>query len=393
MSGLQSSGNRTGTKSAHGLSLWVFYLKSTPALLIFYLLLVASVLLTSAALVANSRQVMQEQAVSEQAQRETARRQIEIVALVGAAVMAVGLFATSLVARQITEPVIQIAKAAAALQAGEFHPGMLSGIAKHSGELGQAARIFEDMAREVSARDRRLSLMRYVIPVGVSLSAERDFNRLLETIVFEAQKLCNADAGTLYLLAEDQTLQFVIVRNTSLGITMGGTSGNVISFPSLRLYDPATGMPNHNNVATHSALTGVRTNIPDAYHAEGFDFSGTKAFDARTGYRSTSFLTIPLKGDDQKVIGVLQLINAIEAGSGEIVAFAPDDVIESLVLLAYGALSAYIREQSLRNEIEKLRIEIDAASQAREVAEITESDYFQQLQQKVRLLRGRESAR
>jgi len=265
------------------------------------------------------------------------------------------------------------------------HPSKLQ---KESGLSGHTTSILEEMAREVAARDRRLKLLRSVIPIGVKLSAERDFNRLLETIVIEAQLLCNADAGTLYLKTDDDMLRFVVIRNNSLDISAGGTTGREITFPLLRLYDE-NGNPNHNNVATYAALSHTRVIIADAYDAEGFDFSGTKAFDARTGYRSKSFLTIPLEGEDKEVIGVLQLINAKDPETGEITSFDPDEVIESLVLLAYAALSAYIREESLRQEIEKLRIEIDLVKQERQVAEITETEYFQMLQRKVDELKGR----
>jgi len=265
------------------------------------------------------------------------------------------------------------------------HPSKLQ---KESGLSGHTTSILEEMAREVAARDRRLKLLRSVIPIGVKLSAERDFNRLLETIVIEAQLLCNADAGTLYLKTDDDMLRFVVIRNNSLDISAGGTTGREITFPLLRLYDE-NGNPNHHNVATYAALSHTRVIIADAYDAEGFDFSGTKAFDARTGYRSKSFLTIPLEGEDKEVIGVLQLINAKDPETGEITSFDPDEVIESLVLLAYAALSAYVREESLRQEIEKLRIEIDLVKQERQVAEITETEYFQMLQRKVDELKGR----
>ena len=63
-------------------------------------------------------------------------------------------------------------------------------------------------------------------------------------------------------------------------------------------------------VAAYAALTGKTVNIPDAYTAEGFDFSGTRNFDKKTGYRSKSFLTVPMKNHENEIIGVLQLINA-----------------------------------------------------------------------------------
>jgi HD-GYP domain-containing protein (c-di-GMP phosphodiesterase class II) len=74
-------------------------------------------------------------------------------------------------------------------------------------------------------------------------------------------------------------------------------------------------------VAAYAAITGNTVNIADAYAAQGFDFSGTRQFDARTGYRSQSFLTVPMKNHEGEVIGVLQLINAIDAPSGQVVPF------------------------------------------------------------------------
>ncbi|HJV10292.1 MAG TPA: phosphohydrolase, partial [Burkholderiales bacterium] len=125
--------------------------------------------------------------------------------------------------------------------------------------------------------------------IGASLSAERDINRLLELILAAAKSITGADGGTLYRVADDKTLRFEIVRTTSLRYYLGGTSGNPVPFYPIQLY--RDGEPNHSMVAAHSALTGKTVNIADAYGAEGFDFSGTRAFDAKTGYRSKSFLT------------------------------------------------------------------------------------------------------
>ncbi|WP_142847892.1 HD family phosphohydrolase [Telmatospirillum sp. J64-1] len=151
---------------------------------------------------------------------------------------------------------------------------------------------------------------RKVIELGIALSAERDKARLIETILMGAKEMTRADGGTLYLRTDDeQGLRFAIMRNDSLNIAMGGTTGAEIPYPPLSLFD-AEGRPNHHNVATHTALNGKTVNIADAYSAEDFDFSGTKAFDERTGYRSQSFLTVPLRNHKNEVIGVLQLINA-----------------------------------------------------------------------------------
>lgn len=104
-----------------------------------------------------------------------------------------------------------------------------------------------------------------------------------------------------------------------------------------------------------------------------------------------SFLTVPLKRNGGAVIGVLQLLNALERETGAVVPFesAMQPIIESLSLLAAAALDAYLREQLLRAEIRELHIQIDEGKKARQVEEIAETDYFQMLQSKAKALRAR----
>ena len=159
------------------------------------------------------------------------------------------------------------------------------------------------------ARERRYQRL---IEVGIAMSAERHYDRLLETILLGAKDLAGADGGTLYLVSEDRkSLTFEIMRNDTLGTAMGGSSGTPITLPPVSLYD-AEGAPNRKNVSAYAAVSAMPVNIADAYDDPNFDFTGTKAFDARTGYRSTSFLTVPLKNHADEVIGVLQLINALD---------------------------------------------------------------------------------
>ncbi len=183
-------------------------------------------------------------------------------------------------------------------------------------------------------------LYRRLIDIGIALSAERDFNRLMEMILLEAKEISNADGGTLYIRTDDDKLKFEIMRTDSLKIALGGTTGKPITFPPLNMFDPATKEPNHRNVASHAALTGASVNVPDAYEAKDFDFSGTRKFDAGTGYRSKSFLTVPLKNSQNAVIGVLQLLNARDRATGEVIPFSGEiqPVIEALSSQAAVAL-------------------------------------------------------
>lgn len=158
--------------------------------------------------------------------------------------------------------------------------------------------------------------------IGIALSAEKNTPKLLEMILRGAKTILNADAGTLYLATEDKRyLQFEIIMNDSLGIMMGAKLGEPIPFDPLPLYDEL-GHPNNTMVAAHAALHKKTINIPDAYIAEGFDFAGTRAFDTKTGYRSQSFLTLPMLNHENELIGVLQLINAKSITDNKIIEFS-----------------------------------------------------------------------
>ena len=178
--------------------------------------------------------------------------------------------------------------------------------------------------------------------IGVKLSAERNLPKLLNEILEEAMRITNSDGGTLYLMTEDNRLRFEIMKTLSMGTDMGGISDTPIPdfiYP-VKLY-LEDGTPNHHNVSAHVGLTGETLNIPDAYENDRFDFTGAKGFDQKHGYRSKSFLTIAMKNHEDDIIGVLQLLNATDPKSGEIIAFSEDiqDLIESLASQAAVAIT------------------------------------------------------
>lgn len=188
--------------------------------------------------------------------------------------------------------------------------------------------------------------------IGAALSKERDINRLLESILVAAKTITHADGGTLYRVTEDRkALRFEILKTDSLKIAMGGTSGRPIDFPNLPLYD-AQGKPNDSLVAAYSAIHSQTVNIADAYTAPNFDFSGTRQFDARTGYRSQSFLSVPMKDHEGDVIGVLQLLNAQPRPDGGVVPFSTSDQSLAESLASQAAIA--ITNRNLMSQLETL---------------------------------------
>jgi len=198
--------------------------------------------------------------------------------------------------------------------------------------------------------------------VGVALSKETDINRLLEAILLAAKKITNADGGTLYRVMDDHTLKFEIMRNDTLNIAMGGTTHVDIPFPPINLFDP-DGKPVNTMVVAYAFHHDTSINIADAYTQEGFDFSGTKNFDKKTGYRSQSFLTVPMKNHENEIIGVLQLLNAKDRASGAVSLFSPEDqqLAESLASQAAIALTNRLLINHLENLFESFINLINAA--------------------------------
>ncbi len=157
-----------------------------------------------------------------------------------------------------------------------------------------------------------LSQIKNLLEISIALSAEDDQKKILEMILSEARKITGADAGTIYL-REDDYLKFKISHNDSLNVYKG-VDGDEVDLPKVLI--------SKDNVSGYSVMLKETINIEDVYKAQEFDFSGPKKYDKITGYKTKSMLVVPLLDHVEKVIGVLQLINA-QNEEGETVAFAP----------------------------------------------------------------------
>jgi HD-GYP domain-containing protein (c-di-GMP phosphodiesterase class II) len=144
------------------------------------------------------------------------------------------------------------------------------------------------------------------------------------------------------------------------------------------------GSPNHSNVSAHVAISGEVVNIDDVYDAYGFNFEGTKKFDQQTGYRSKSMLVVPMRNHENDIIGVLQLLNAMDPVTKEVVTFTYEcqEMTLSLASQAAVALSnnrlIHDLEDLLESFIKTIATTIDEKSpytggHVRRVAELTMS--------------------
>ncbi len=187
--------------------------------------------------------------------------------------------------------------------------------------------------------------------IGTALSAENNLDKLLEMILTEARKFTNADGGTLYLMSEDErSLEFTVVQTSSLDIYMGGEQGE-ITWPALPLYKD-DGSENFEMVAAACAIKDKVINIPDVYSSQGFNFDGPKRFDAANNYKTTSMLVIPMKNYEGEVIGVCQLINAMNHETKAFIPFNQEFERSTLSLASQAAVA--ITNVQLINDLQEL---------------------------------------
>ncbi len=158
---------------------------------------------------------------------------------------------------------------------------------------------------------------------GLLLSSERDRDALLRHILMQGKLICNAQAATMYLKTENDTLRFAL-----------RSMDDDLPASEIVLHDPVSGLPNERHVSTYTALHNKAVVIDDVYAETRFDLSGTRHFDAESGYHTVSMLSVPLAPRQGEVIGVLQFMNALDPLTGEVVAFSPQ------VLSFVGALAS-----------------------------------------------------
>jgi len=210
------------------------------------------------------------------------------------------------------------------------------------------------------------NLFKRLVDIGLSLSSKKNITEILVMILNEAMELTHADGGTLYLADENtHELKFKIIANKTLKIFQGGVEGEEINLPPVQLL--INGEPNYANVSAYAANTGKKVNIPDVYHSDKFDFTGPKKYDEMTGYRSKSMLVIPMKNHEDEIIGVLQLINAIDPDHKTVIAFdiKEEDIVSSLASQAAIALTKNQLIQNLESLLYSFIKSIAAAIDAK----------------------------
>jgi len=182
-----------------------------------------------------------------------------------------------------------------------------------------------------------------LIEIAISLSSETNLQKLLEKIVFELRTIINADGGSLYLREGDQ-LHFLIAQNDTL---------KYVKKKDFKLFKPYKLAINESSIAGYVAFTGMPLNVPDVYElSRDLPYRFDTSFDLRNNYRTQSLLAVPLRDYKGEIMGVLELINALDE-RGRVLPFT---AYEENLVLALGSLAAVaINNACLVKTLEKLR--------------------------------------
>ena len=177
-----------------------------------------------------------------------------------------------------------------------------------------------------------------LIVIATALSVERDIDTLLELILMEAMYITSCDAGTVYSLENDH-LYFRNMITVSKKVDLSMKRGE-ITLPPIPL--------GRKHVCACAALDKKKINIPDIYLSEEYDFAGAQKYDALNGYRTKSMLVLPMEDEQGDVIGVLQLINALDENE-EICSFPQD--CEKLIFALSSLAAVSLNNNMLSQEV------------------------------------------
>ena len=186
-----------------------------------------------------------------------------------------------------------------------------------------------------------------LIEISIALSSETDLSRLLKMIINELRLLTNADGGSLFLV-ENGHLRFEVAQNNTLMALKGE------DFQFFKQFEIPI---SEHSIAGYVALTGNILNIPDVYElSPDFPFQFNPEFDVRNNYHTQSILAVPLKDHTGKIIGVLELINAMD-DKGKPVSFSEthENLVLSLASLAAVAINKARLIQTIQNLFEAER--------------------------------------
>jgi len=182
--------------------------------------------------------------------------------------------------------------------------------------------------------DKEINL-KTILKRDSELKQIQDFDLLLEQILLESRRAVNADAGSIYV--REMTREEGEKREKlAIKYSQNDTLQRKLP-PGQKLAYSVFSVPiNEKTISGYCAHTKKPVNVPDAYNLpSGVPYSFGVSFDQQVGYKTTSILTVPLVTPEDRLLGVIQIINAKDE-EGNVIPFSEDDEF----LITYFAANA-----------------------------------------------------
>ncbi|AEJ19847.1 GAF and HD-GYP domain-containing protein [Gracilinema caldarium] len=171
-----------------------------------------------------------------------------------------------------------------------------------------------------------------IIRLDSELNQIQDLDLLLERILLEARRVVHADAGSIYVKDGDKL---------AIKYSQNDTLQKALPPGQKLIYSVFTIPINDKTLSGYCAQTKEILNVKDVYNIPtDSPFSYNTQYDKISGYKTTSMLTVPLKTAENKLLGVIQVINAKDE-SGSIIPFSQEDEL----LISHFAVNATVALQ------------------------------------------------
>ena len=180
-----------------------------------------------------------------------------------------------------------------------------------------------------------------ITQISLDINEVKDIDLLLERILTSARRVFNADAGSIYLKEGDQ-LKFSYSQNNTLQKRLKPGKKHI--------YNTFTMPVNNDSIAGYVAKNRKIVNIPDVYEISDLvPYIFDSDYDILSDYRTCSMLTVPMRNQHGDVLGVMQVINALNDEANTIPFSASDEAL--IMHFAISAALAVDRAQMTRNII------------------------------------------
>jgi len=167
-----------------------------------------------------------------------------------------------------------------------------------------------------------------IIGLNTEFNKIQDLDLLLERILFQARRVVRADAGSIYVkekvYEDDKPIEVLLIKYAQNDtLTKSVPHGQKMNYS---VFAKPVSMPiNEKSLAGYCALTRDIVNVPDMYNIpKEASYSFNSAIDKQSGYKTVSSLTFPLISTDGSLLGVIQVLNAMD-DERNIVPFTPED--------------------------------------------------------------------